>query len=114
MKPIRHRAGFTLLEVLIALAITGGAVVTIIYTVNYQLSVLQRHETITEATLIAERILDGETGPVEKADGTFKPMKGGFKYRISKNDSGIPGVVLLEVTVRKGDEEVTMRRLIKR
>ena len=44
--------GFTLLEILIALAIVGGLLVTVIASLNYHLGIVERHETITVATPI--------------------------------------------------------------
>ena len=56
--------GFTLLEVLIALAIVGGLLVTLIYTLNYHLGLVERQETITVATLLAKnKMTDMEKNP---------------------------------------------------
>jgi prepilin-type N-terminal cleavage/methylation domain-containing protein len=47
-----RRDGFTLLEVLIAIAIVGSLLVTLIYTLNYHLGLAERQKTITIATLL--------------------------------------------------------------
>ena len=51
---ILSKKGFTLLEVLIALAIVGGLLVTLIYSLNYHLGLVERQEIITVATLLAK------------------------------------------------------------
>jgi general secretion pathway protein I len=108
--------GFTLLEVLIALAIVSGALVTIIYTINYQLTLLDRHEVITRGTLHAERILNEKkavqsTDILEMID--FEPLDDGYQYRIRRGKTPVPWIHLLEVSVRKGKDMVTLKRFIK-
>ena len=54
-------SGFTLLEIMIALAIVGGLLITLIYTLNYHLNLAERHETVTIASLLArEKIIEME------------------------------------------------------
>jgi len=46
--------GFTLLEIMISLAIIGGLLVTVIYTLNYHLSLAERQEFQTIATMLSK------------------------------------------------------------
>jgi len=50
-------SGFTLLEVLIALAIVGSLLMTLIYTLNYHLGLVERQGVVTVATLLAKNKL---------------------------------------------------------
>jgi len=66
--------GFTLLEVMIALAIMAGVILTVISSFNYHLSVVDRDRAETIAVLLARTKLDdpafkkGEAGK-----GSFAP-----------------------------------------
>ena len=112
----KMRRGFTLLEVLIALAIVGGLLVTVIYSLNYHLGLMERHETITRATLLAREKLHEYQGSLMEKDsqeGYFDPPDQDFHYRTGEEETGMSGVVSLSVTVTKGKETVTLRRLVR-
>jgi general secretion pathway protein I len=106
------KKGFTLLEVLIALAIVGGLLVTLIYTLNYHLGIVERHETITVATLLAkEKINDLETTPVNEK-GVFDAPYDKYTYETSVKDSSYPGISEIIVVVRSGKEEVKLNEFV--
>lgn len=66
--------GFTLLEVMIALAIMAGAILTVISSFNYHLSVVDRDREETVAVLLARAKMDDPAlVPVDKKEGTFAP-----------------------------------------
>ena len=50
----RSLTGFTLLEIMIAVAIIGGLLVSLIYSLNYHLGIAERHEFATVASLLAK------------------------------------------------------------
>src|SRR3990172_1016500 len=116
------KKGFTLLEVMIALAVVGGLLVTLIYTVNYNLGIAERHEFATTATLLArEKIIEAEkTLSAEK--GTFPEPYSGLRFETEVKDSQFPGVAELSVTVtdagrpagKDGREAVTLIELVVR
>ncbi len=106
-----HR-GFTLLEVLIALAVVSGALVVVIYSLNYHLSLMERQETITRATLLAEERLREYRGRAPE-EGDFSPPYQDFRYRLERRETAIPGVAAVSITVSKGRESVTIRRLTR-
>jgi prepilin-type N-terminal cleavage/methylation domain-containing protein len=49
-----QKTGFTLLEVMISLAIAAGLIIILLYTLNYHLGIAERQETITVATHLAK------------------------------------------------------------
>lgn len=106
------KAGFTLLEVLIALAIAGGLLITLIYTLNYHLGIIERHETITVATLLAKnKIADVEKSP-ENKKGVFDAPYEGYTYETFVKESPYVGISEIIVIVRAGKEEVKLNEFI--
>ena len=66
--------GFTLLEVMIALAIMAGVILTVISSFNYHLSVVDRDRGETVAVMLARAKLDDpDFKPADKKEGTFAP-----------------------------------------
>jgi general secretion pathway protein I len=106
--------GFTLLEVMIALAVIGGLLVTVIYTLNYHLGIAQRHETVTVASLLAKaKIGEMETGPFE-SEGAFPDPYSDYHYVTGiKGSSYYPGMSEIWVIVSGGDEKVKFAELIE-
>jgi general secretion pathway protein I len=104
--------GFTLLEILIALAIVGGLLVTVISTLNYHLSIVGRHETITIATFLAkEKMADLEKNPIQ-TKGTFEDPYENYTYETFVKDSPYTGIAEIIVAVRTGDEEVKLNEFV--
>src|SRR5208337_2336842 len=50
----RSLTGFTLLEIMIAVAVIGGLLVSLISSLNYHLGIAERHEFVTVASLLAK------------------------------------------------------------
>jgi general secretion pathway protein I len=106
-----HR-GFTLLEVLIALAIVGGLLVTLIYTLNYHLGLVERQETITVATLLAKgKMIDLEKNP-ESKKGEFEAPNNRYAYETFVKESPYPGISEIGVVVTAGKEEVRLNEFV--
>jgi len=111
-KLLNTTRGFTLLEVIISLAIVGGLLVTLIYTLNYQLGIVERHEAVTVGTLLAKNELLGmEDSPVSRK-GTFGEPFSSYTYETSVKQSPYPGVSEIIVVVRSGSEEVKLNEFI--
>jgi len=106
------RKGFTLLEVLIALAIISGLLITLIYTVNYQLGIVERQETVTVATLLAKSALTELEKKPESKKGKFEAPYEAYTYEIAVKDSPYPGVKEITVIVTAGKEEVKLNQYI--
>jgi general secretion pathway protein I len=107
-----RKGGFTLLEVLIALAIIGSLLVTLIYTLNYHLGIVERHENVTIATLLAKsKMADLENSP-ENSKGNFEAPYENYNYETFVKDSPYPDISEIVVVVRTGKEEVKMNEFI--
>jgi len=113
-KPGARSRGFTLLEIMIALAIVGGLLVTLIYSLNYNLGIAGRHEFITVATFLAKnKILEMEVSPVT-SEGAFPEPHGDYHFSSEVKKYSFPGISEILVRVkREKNEEVVFSRLIE-
>lgn len=94
--------GFTLLEVLIALAIMAGVILTVISSFNYHLSVVSRDREETIAVLLARTKLDDPAFNAKQAGkGTFAPDWPGIAWETVIKPAEIPGTagLLNQVTL---------------
>ena len=108
----KNMIGFTFLEVLIALAIVGSLLVTVIYTLNYHLGIVERHEAITIATFLAkEKMADLEKDPVQEKGDFEEPYKD-YSYETFVKDSPYPGITEIIVEVKTGKEEIKLNEFI--
>ena len=109
---MKNEKGFTLLEVLIALAIISSLLVTLIYTLNYHLGIVERHEAVTVATLLAKsKMADLKNSP-ENSKGTFEQPYENYNYESFVKDSPYPNISEIIVIVRTGKEEVKMNEFL--
>jgi len=106
--------GFTLLEVMLALAIVGGLLITLLYSLNYHLTIAERHEKVTMATMLAKsKLIEIERGPTS-AKGDFPDPYADYHYTTEAKDSVYPGIIELSVTVVNGKENVKFGELIEK
>ncbi|PNU19835.1 type II secretion system protein GspI [Geothermobacter hydrogeniphilus] len=102
-------AGFTLLEVMIALAIIGVALVALLGLAQRSISTNQRLQQITRATLLAQsKMAEIETGigsDGSDAEGTFTDPDDAFSWTVRSSETPVEGVRQVEVTVFWGREE---------
>jgi general secretion pathway protein I len=104
--------GFTLLEVMVALAVAGGLLVTLLYTLNHHLDIAQRHETLTMATMLSnEKMSDAKKNP-SNIEGQFDKPYSGYSYRVEIKDYPYPGVSEIWVAVNSGKESFLLKDLI--
>jgi general secretion pathway protein I len=109
---MKNKKGFTLLEVLIALAIIGGLLVTLIYTLNYHLGIIERHRIITVATLLAKsKMNDLERSP-DNEKGVFDAPYDDYMYETFVKESPYVGVSEIIVVVKSGKEEVKLNEFV--
>lgn len=96
--------GFTLLEVMIALAIMAGVVLTVITSFNYHLSVVSRDREETVAALLARSKIDDPAlrGQPTK-NGTFAPAWPDYKWDREVAPTELPGLDKLTLTVTWDD-----------
>jgi general secretion pathway protein I len=92
--------GFTLLEIMIALAIMAGVLLTVISSFNYHLSLAARDREETIATLLARTKLDDpDFARQEKTSGTFGPDWPEIAWETASEPAQIQGVKKLTLTV---------------
>lgn len=92
--------GFTLLEVMIALAIMAGVVLTVITSFNYHLSIVNRDREETVAVLLARAKIDDPAFRKAPAKGgNFAPEWPNYTWNAEKTATQLPGLVKLTLTV---------------
>lgn len=117
---ISKRGGFTLLEVMVALAIMATVVLTLLGSINYHLGVIAAERDSSELTILARyRITELEEARKqgslpEKSEGTFAPGHPELKWTAELVSTQLPALQKLVVRVqRTGDtREVALERYI--
>ena len=106
-------AGFTLLEIMIAIAIVGGLLVTLIYTLNYHLGIAERQEFLTVASLLArEKMGEMEKKP-ESMQGDFPAPYSNYHFVTQLKESPFPDMSQISVVVSDGKDNVKLVELIQ-
>jgi len=108
------KRGFTLVEVMISLAIVGGLLLTLLYTLSYNLGIAERQFVVTNITNLAkEKIREMEENPQE-SKGRFPEPYDMLNYETKVRDSGFNG--MSEITVVVGDEKesISLSELIRK
>jgi general secretion pathway protein I len=111
-RPAPREGGFTLLEVMIALAIVGIALVALLALSNRSIAVNARLQKITQATLLAqdkmtevEVILQQDPTQLTNQKGVFDKPFDGYRWRTTFEDTPLPSVKQVTVTVLWGEEK---------
>lgn len=105
-------AGFTLLEIMVSLAIAGGLLVTLLYTINYHLGIAENHGTLTAAVSLARgKLLEMEKNP-SGSKGFFPNPYADFLYETTVQEAAFPLMAEIAVTVTHKAESVTLKELI--
>jgi len=92
--------GFSLLEVLIALAIMSGVIMTVIVSFNYHLGVVVRDKEDTAAVLLARAKIDDPAFlSLPAGKGTFAPDRADIAWEKSIAETELPGVKRMILTV---------------
>ncbi|MBI4847061.1 MAG: prepilin-type N-terminal cleavage/methylation domain-containing protein [Nitrospirae bacterium] len=103
-------SGFTLLEVMIALAIISMTLMTVLHTVNYHANILNENALTTELTQLAKgKILDLETNIVSST-GKFEGTEYTYENTVSETDT--PGIVELRTIVKGQGKEVMLNEFV--
>ena len=104
---------FTLLEIMVALAIVGIAMVALLSLGNRSIGVHDRLQHLTQATLLAQQKMaeselkanrDGVAQLTDSSGGFAEPFTD-YHWRIAINSTPLPAVQMVTVTVLWGDEE---------
>ena len=104
---MRGEQGFTVLEIMICLAILSGVVVTMLGSLNYHLGlVAYDRELVTAAVLAREKVEEAALLGVPKVrQGSFaKPMEG-FSWKITAEETEFEGVERLGVNISWGADK---------
>lgn len=108
-----HR-GFTLIEIMVALAIIAGLLTTLIGVMNYHISLLDRQRTVTLAAFGAKEKLFMLKKTMRTEKGIFSGPLEGFSFETSLKESDYPAIYELSVVVTNGKEEFILSELIQK
>jgi len=105
--------GFTLLEVMVALAIMSGVILTVLSSVNYNLSLITRDTDETIALLLARSKIDdlellGAKDSKQETEGTFAPDWPNYSWKAEVSSLPVSVFKRLKVTVTWGTERRTL------
>lgn len=108
------RNGFTLLEVMISLAMVSVLIITVLYTLKHHLTIAQRHETATVAVMLAvEKLSELRQYPVlREQKGSFAVPYADYRYTVKVGKSSFAGISEITVIVSRDNEEVSLRKLV--
>ncbi len=96
--------GFTLLEVMIALAIVAGVLLTVITSFNYHLSLAASDREETVAALLARaKLEDPDFNKSDQKSGTFAPDWPEINWEVETTALDLPGVNRVTLTVSWDD-----------
>lgn len=97
--------GFTLLEVMIALAITAGVLLTVISSLNYHLSIVSQDAEETSAVLLGRAKLDDpDFSKQTENKGSFAPDHPALKWEREITETELPGLNRIRLTVSWNDD----------
>lgn len=105
------RSGFTLLEVMVALAIVSVALVSLLALGNRSIATHARLQRLTQATLLAQQKMavtevDAQLGRLERSrqEGVFPEPYAGYRWRLEFAGTPLASVQMVTVTVIWGEE----------
>ena len=102
--------GFTLLEVMIALAIIGIALVTLIGLETRTVQLAERQQRVTQATLLAQgKMTEIEVGSqsltgLSGNEGLFESPFELYRWSLVREATPLPGIEMVTVSVAWGKE----------
>lgn len=101
--------GFTLLEVMVSLAIIAGVLVTVLTTFVRHLEIAGRDREETVAVLLARAKLDESLLRGDKAGtGSFAPARPGFRWSLAVEPSQWVGLETCTMSLSWGEPEKRM------
>ena len=95
---MKRVSGFTLLEVMIALAIMAGVIVTVLGSVNYHIGIVGSERDSTALILLARYQLEQIQG---KGEGTLAPAHPELTWTSELQPADIPGLQKLVLKVKR-------------
>ncbi len=111
--------GFTLLEVMVALAIMASVILTVLGSLNYHTGLLGAERDSTALTLLARTRLtelEQQAGLAQRSEGTFTPLHPDIIWRAELFPTQYPTLQKLVVKVQRSgskQEVALVRYLVK-
>ena len=97
--------GFTLLEVMIALAITAGVLLTVISSLNHHLSIVGQDTEETTAVLLGRaKLADPDFSKQTDNKGSFAPDHPLLKWERETVPADLPGLNRITLTISWNDD----------
>jgi general secretion pathway protein I len=97
--------GFTLLEVMIALAIAAGVLLTVISSLNHHLSIVGQDAEETSAVLLGRAMFDDpDFNKQTENKGSFAPDHPNLKWERETTQTELPGLNRIRLTVSWNDD----------
>ena len=97
-----------------AVAITGGLLVAIIDLVNHHLSVIERYQTLSVETMLAEDKLADLRAAPRKEEGPFPKPYSRYSYKSDIVNGPLPFLNELVLTVNKGRDKTVFKMMISK
>jgi general secretion pathway protein I len=96
--------GFTLLEVMIALSIVAGVIITVLTTLNYQLGIVNDSRDVVIATILGKSLTGkiGLSSLAEKKEGNFGSEYPEFSWGLNLKDTQFKTLKHMDVKVLWG------------
>ena len=114
----RSNNGFTLLEVMVALAIIATALVTLLGSHLISLNLAQKHKEQTMETLLArqkmEESLITSFDSLQSDSGDFSPTFPGYEWEIEVEDADVENLKNLKIIVKSPESEFTLETMVAR
>ncbi len=100
--------GFTVLEIMICLAILSGVIVTMLGSLNYHLGLVSYNkELVTASVLAREKAQETALLGIPKLrSGTFSEPMEGFSWKITAEETDFKGVKRLGINISWGVDNV--------
>jgi general secretion pathway protein I len=106
--------GFTLLEVMVSLAIMACVIMTVLGAVNYHIGIIANERDSTTLTLLARNLMAESGDMPTKGEGTFAPSHPELNWKRDLLPADYPGLQKFVVRVRRGSDgrEVALVRYL--
>ena len=103
-------SGFTLLEIMIALAIIGTALTVILHTVNFHAGIMQDNINTTSMYQYAKEKMHDLESSESNSKGKIKNTAFTFENKAIKPEDS--AIIELNTTIYSDDKKVTLKQLV--
>ena len=100
----KSEGGFTLLEVMIALSIVAGVIITVLASLNYQLHIVNDSRDVVIATILGKKMAEKTAflSPMEKKKGDFGAEFPQFLWELDLEDTQFKTLKRMNIKVLWG------------